>query len=136
MTTPEHWAHLRSLFDRALEVAGPGRREFVFAACGGDAALERSLAALLAFHDQSGPSLASPELTSEHLLEIATGIRAFVPGSRVARRFRVERFIAEGGMGEVYEAEDLELGESVALKTVRPVFASDEAVLARFKQEI
>ena len=40
-------------------------------------------------------------------------------GDIVAERFRITRFLAVGGMGEVYEAEDLELSESVALKTIR-----------------
>ena len=51
-------------------------------------------------------------------------------------RYRIVRFIARGGMGEVYEAEDLELGERVALKTVLPQIASDERAMERFKREI
>jgi tetratricopeptide (TPR) repeat protein/TolB-like protein len=39
-------------------------------------------------------------------------------------------------MGEVYEAEDRELGERVALKTVRPEIAGQEGVLERFKREV
>jgi tetratricopeptide (TPR) repeat protein len=39
-------------------------------------------------------------------------------------------------MGEVYEAEDLELGESVALKTVRAEIAADLRALERFKTEV
>ena len=43
----------------------------------------------------------------------------FQAGDVVAERYRIVRFIARGGMGEVYEAEDLELRERVALKTIR-----------------
>jgi len=60
----------------------------------------------------------------------------FSPGQTLADRFRVSRFIARGGMGEVYEAEDLELGESVALKTVRAEIAADPRALERFKTEV
>jgi serine/threonine protein kinase len=44
----------------------------------------------------------------------------FTPSAFLARRFRIVRFIARGGMGEVYEAEDVELGEHVALKANSP----------------
>lgn len=54
----------------------------------------------------------------------------------VAGRFKVVRFIARGGMGEVYEAEDLELKEHVALKTVRLDMARDERAVQRFRREI
>src|SRR5207245_7780472 len=45
-------------------------------------------------------------------------------------------FIARGGMGDVYEAEDLELHEHVALKTVRSEIAAAEPTMARFKREV
>ena len=52
----------------------------------------------------------------------------------VGDRFRIVRLIGQGGMGAVYEAEDLELGGRVALKRVLPEtdrrFASDRAIQA------
>ena len=61
---------------------------------------------------------------------------SFAPGALLAQRYRVVRFIARGGMGEVYEVEDLELRERVALKTVRPEVAHDETAIERFRREI
>jgi len=61
---------------------------------------------------------------------------AFSPGDSVAKRFRILRFIARGGMGEVYEALDIELKQKVALKTVRSVLLADVQSLERFRQEI
>ena len=58
----------------------------------------------------SHPTLAMP----------AADATQFAPGDLVAARYRVRRFIARGGMGEVYEAEDAELRQTVALKTVHP----------------
>jgi tetratricopeptide (TPR) repeat protein len=54
----------------------------------------------------------------------------------VASRYRIVRFIARGGMGEVFEAEDLELGVRVALKTVRPDADEKAQAAERFKREI
>src|SRR5262245_31038609 len=60
----------------------------------------------------------------------------FRPGDLLCNRFRVTRFIARGGMGELYEAEDLTLRVRVALKTVRPEIALDERAHERFRREI
>lgn len=60
----------------------------------------------------------------------------FAPGEMVAERYRVERFIAFGGMGEVYDAEDTALKSRVALKTLRPDLAEDARIVERFKREI
>src|SRR5260370_592923 len=60
----------------------------------------------------------------------------FLPGQIVSDRYSILRFINRGGMGEVYEADDLELRERVALKTLRPEIAGDARSIAHFKQEI
>jgi tetratricopeptide (TPR) repeat protein len=59
----------------------------------------------------------------------------FSVGDQLAGRFRIVRFIARGGMGEVYEAEDLDLGGNVALKTVR-LAGRDARAIERFRSEI
>jgi tetratricopeptide (TPR) repeat protein/tRNA A-37 threonylcarbamoyl transferase component Bud32 len=60
----------------------------------------------------------------------------FAAGQIVSGRYRIIRFLSRGGMGEVYEAEDLELKERVALKTLLPEIAADGRMINRFKQEI
>jgi eukaryotic-like serine/threonine-protein kinase len=65
----------------------------------------------------------------------ATSVRAFAPGCLVGGRYRVVRFIARGGMGEVYEVQDEALGERVALKTLIGTGTDPEA-RERFKREI
>jgi tetratricopeptide (TPR) repeat protein len=61
---------------------------------------------------------------------------ALPPGTELDGRYRIVRFIAAGGMGEVYEATDLALGAEVALKTIRPEVAARETVMERFRREI
>ena len=61
---------------------------------------------------------------------------AFAPGAVLDGRYRIVRFIAAGGMGEVYEAEDRMLGTHVALKTIRPGLVARTQMLERFRREI
>jgi len=61
---------------------------------------------------------------------------AFQAGDFVANRYRVVRFVARGGMGEVYEVEDLELRGRVALKTIHPSAVEEAGAIERFKREI
>ena len=63
-------------------------------------------------------------------------VATFRAGDLVCDRFRVVRFIARGGMGELYEAEDLTLGERVALKTIRSEIAVHERANQRFRREV
>src|SRR4030095_13622661 len=74
-----------------------------------------------------------PEVDATHTAHIVATFRA---GDLLCDRFRVVRFIARGGMGEVYEAEDLTLGERVALKTIRSEIAAHERATQRFRREI
>ena len=61
----------------------------------------------------------------------------FSDGAIVAERFRIVRMLGAGGMGEVYEAEDVVLGgERIALKTLRASLAADEASRERLRKEL
>ena len=61
----------------------------------------------------------------------------FKPGDLIDGRFSVVRFIARGGMGEVYEVEDRQLrGIHVALKTILSHYAADPTMRQRFEREV
>ncbi len=55
-------------------------------------------------------------------------------GSRIAH-YDVTALIGEGGMGQVYQATDTQLGREVALKILPEAFADDPDRLARFQRE-
>ncbi|HXO20021.1 MAG TPA: tetratricopeptide repeat protein, partial [Thermoanaerobaculia bacterium] len=57
-------------------------------------------------------------------VEPAATVPIFLPREIAANRFRVIRLLGQGGMAQVFEAEDLELGQRVALKVMRPDLAA------------
>jgi eukaryotic-like serine/threonine-protein kinase len=60
-----------------------------------------------------------------------------VPGSTFAGRYEVKEILGQGGMGTVFKAVDRELGEVIAIKTLKQEFlAQDPSALERFKSEI
>src|SRR3954467_10530367 len=59
----------------------------------------------------------------------------FAPGVLIAGRYRIVTMLGQGGMGEVYRADDLALEQSVALKFLPVDLARDPDRLTRFRAE-
>lgn len=49
--------------------------------------------------------------------------------------FEVKRFIARGGMGEVFEGANVNSDEKVAIKVMLPALAADPSVISMFRKE-
>ncbi len=128
--TPEKWQRLNEVFHCALELAPEDTDGYLREACGEDPELLSEVRRMLEEHSRSGP-LDRPLLPREPGDE-----PLFAAGDLLAERWRILRFISRGGMGEVYEAEDLLMHERRALKTLLPAIAADGRMIERFKQEI
>jgi eukaryotic-like serine/threonine-protein kinase len=138
-TQQDNWEAVKALFAAALQEDSVNRSSFLKERCP-DASVCAEVERLLAEHDQTASSLRSTELPTvslgDFIPEPAARYQQLSQSQVLAGRFRIVRYIAGGGMGEVYEAEDQELRERVAVKTIRPDILVQPNAMARFKREV
>ena len=89
---------------------------------------------LLGVHNRLGNFLSSPPFVDPRWTG-ASPLERLTPGEVLAGRFRIVNFVAAGGMGEVYKAEDLLLDRMVALKLLPKELAEDRESLEQFLRE-
>ncbi len=123
--TPDRWARIEEIFNRALELSGGARSAYLSESCGDDSELLREVRGMLDAADET----------------VGSAVSAFAVtlvasrGDRVGP-YRLVREIGQGGMGTVYEAvrDDDQYRKKVAIKVVKRGMDSAE-VLARFRHE-
>ena len=122
--TAEEWEVTKQILDAAAGLPEAEREAWALRATEKWPSVRGAVLELLP-HYRHDPSDACP--CAPHVV---------APGQLVAGRFHVVRLIAEGGMGEVYEAHDKWLRLRLALKTLRHGQAADGDTLERFKREL
>jgi predicted Ser/Thr protein kinase len=94
----------------------------------------RSPASIIPTEASTVAHLASPRPSSHGSDSSEDG--RFVPGTLLGDRYRIVSLLGVGGMGEVYRATDLKLGQGVALKFLPEEMVSDPKALGRFHNEV
>ncbi len=134
--TPERWQAIKEVLHQALQLEPHDRPEFLDHACSGDLLLRRQVEDLLA-EEVSGGFLEPPDPqpdAEEAAAKLEDADDLHLVGSTISN-YHVLRKLGRGGMGIVYEAEDLKLRRHVALKFLSQEVADDSTALRRFERE-
>jgi len=116
---------IEEIFQGALQRDPAERDAYVREACGADNELQREIISLLANHDRTGDSEIWAAAAAAKLID---GPASLQPGHCLGP-YRIECFLAAGGMGEVYRATDTRLNRAVAIKVSAARFSE------RFQRE-
>ena len=135
--TPTRWAEVERLFQGAVTLDERARAAYLAEACAGDEELRREVESLIdraaVTHGfLSEPAIATdtdqPTSDERRLRTVREALSGashpiddarFAPGRIFASRYRIVSLLGRGAMGEVYRADDLKLGQPVALLRIR-----------------
>jgi Protein kinase domain len=79
---------------------------------------------------------ATLRVSADHTPRAPGDLAQFAPGTLIAGRYRIVSLLGSGGMGEVYRADDIKLGQTVALKFLPAALARDPILLGRLHDEV
>ena len=128
-----NWQKVREIFDSALHRKPEERQNFVNEACGEDKNLRAEVESLLTSLDSAESFMETPAVAKVAGV-IAAEMKHLERGQTLGHYEIIEQ-IGEGGMGEVYLAEDRRLDRKTALKILPGNVAQDEERMLRFVRE-
>jgi eukaryotic-like serine/threonine-protein kinase len=129
----KRWEKIESLYHAALQVEAERREDFLQEACEGDNSLLGEVKTLLMFQEKNNTFLENPALNqAAKLLVTHQNQLAF---GQVFANYKVLTLLGAGGMGEVYLAEDVQLGRKVALKVLPVNLTYNPNLVQRFQKE-
>jgi serine/threonine-protein kinase len=144
--TPERLRRIRAVYEAAVDTPAEGRLAILERECDGDDDLRQEVERLLGARERLPDWLSSPVFGAANAASAeppstvtqapSAGQVHFPPGAVLAQRYRIVHLLGRGGMGEVYRADDLLLGQPVALKFLPVAATASASVLSRFRNEV
>lgn len=149
---PERWVELEKLYQEVVDLDPDGRDQRLSAIP--DLDLRREVLSLIQagplssdiaawLKEERGRVLVQHDAptgplqdTASTLSRISSISQTFQPGDLLAERYRIVKLLGQGGMGEVYEAQDQDLRERIALKVIGSQAGMDQAWVERFRREV
>src|SRR5271155_1747648 len=132
------WERVKELLHQAMQLAPEQRAAFLDEACASDAALRAEVESLLVAGEDIRSGFLQSPLPAEAAASDADGfgaVGALEAGQVFAQRFQLVRKLGEGGMGQVWLAEQTSpVRRHVALKLIKAGMY-DESVVQRFQAE-
>jgi serine/threonine protein kinase/tetratricopeptide (TPR) repeat protein len=123
---------IADIVESALECDLSERAEFFEKACRDDVDLRKEVESLLGFEGKATDFIEKPayEIAAETIVDPGGELKA---GEQL-KEYKILSLIGEGGMGEVYLAEDTKLGRKVAIKLLKFGLGTTN-IIRRFQQE-
>jgi serine/threonine protein kinase len=128
----QRWKQVEEIFHAALKLETEDRSAFLQQACAGDKTLLRDVENLLAQESDAASFLQTPAINVAANL-MTDGVAELV--GQTISHYKILRKLGAGGMGVVYEAEDLKLKRRVAIKFLPHDVLQNTVAIERFKRE-
>ena len=129
---PTRSEQIAEIVERALETEVAQRSALLVELCRDDQDLFVEVASLLEFQEKARDFIETPAV--EQIAEILSKGGGELKPGQILGEYQIVSLIGEGGMGEVYRAEDKSLGRTVAIKLLKFGLGTTN-IISRFQEE-